>query len=170
MDLVEVVTWSRDELEAALRGSPPPSPGQLIGWEFFGYNLPDFTALLGIRKFLKGFSPPSSGGATAWGHNVRVRPRGGPLDSWEVVRHKDGTPHRHGYFDIVEPRGIDCLYPQSLLLDYDCGRNPRLDPSSRLRDYLVALGPDTLLGKAYVALGSRRLPVSYFVLERARRI
>jgi hypothetical protein len=37
-----------------------------------------------------------------------------------------------------------------------------------LRDYLVRLSDDLYLGKAYVALGPGRLPVSYFVLERHR--
>ncbi|MGE0709883.1 MAG: hypothetical protein AB7N76_25125 [Planctomycetota bacterium] len=167
-DLVEVATWTAAELEEALREAPAPRPEQLLGWEFHGYNVADYTALLGIRKFLKGFlEPEEDGEVIALGHNVRVRGRGGPLDPWEIVRRPDGEPLRHGFFDVRAPRAPDDLYPQALLLDYDCGRNPAWDPSARIRDYLVALGPDLLLGKAYLAFGRRRLPVGFFVLERA---
>ena len=166
LDLVEVVTWSTDQVEEAMLTSPPPDLDELLGWEFYGYNLPDFTSLLGIRKFMKGFLP-GEGEELLRGYNLRVRPRGGPLDPWDVVRARSGAPLRHGFFNVVAPSPPDDLYPQSLLINYDCGRNPAWDPSGRLRDYLVALGPDTLLGKAYLALGSRRVPVSAFVLQRA---
>ncbi|MBL4846012.1 MAG: hypothetical protein JKY65_10840 [Planctomycetes bacterium] len=168
LDLVEVVTWSPEEVEEALLTSPPPALEELLGWEFYGYNLPDFTSLIGIRKFVKGFLP-GVGEELLRGYNVRVRPRGGPLDPWDVVRGRSGEPVRHGFFDVGVPLPPDIRYPQSFLLDYDCGRNPAWDPSVRLRDYLVAVGPDTLLGKAYLAFGRRRVPVSTFVLQRAGR-
>lgn len=168
LDLVEVVTWSSDEVEAALLTSPAPELEELVGWEFYGYNLPDFTSLLGIRKFQKGFLPPE-GEELLRGYNVRVQPSG-PLDPWDVVRTQSGAPHRHGFYDVRQPSAPDDHYPQALLIDYDCGRNPSWDPSARLRDYLVALGPDTLLGKAYLAFGKRRVPVSTFVLQRASAI
>lgn len=167
LDLVEVVTWSPEEVEEALLTSPAPRLEELCGWEFYGYNLPDFTSLLGIRKFQKGFLPPV-GQELLRGYNVRVRPSG-PLDPWEVVRTEGGAPLRHGFYDVRPASYPDDHYPQALLIDYACGRNPRWDPSSRLRDYLVALGPDTLLGKAFLAFGRRRVPVSTFVLQRAAR-
>ena len=43
---------------------------------------------------------------------------------------------------------------------------------SFLRDYVVTpdpANPDVLLGRAYAAIGSARIPVSYFVLQRAHR-
>jgi len=165
LDLVEVVTWSPEQVEEALLTSPAPALEHLCGWEFYGYNLPDFTSLLGIRKFQKGFLPPE-GDELLRGYNVRVRPSG-PLDPWEVVRSERGAPLRHGFYDVRPASFPDDHYPQALLIDYACGRNPSWDPSARLRDYLVALGPDTFLGKAFLAFGRRRVPVSTFVLQRA---
>jgi hypothetical protein len=60
-----------------------------------------------------------------------------------------------------------------VLLDYGRGGNPPLDPTRALRDYLVRVdrGSDLLLiGKAYLALGPLRVPVAFFVMERASKI
>ena len=56
------------------------------------------------------------------------------------------------------------------VIDYGLGGNG-LDPSSLLRDYLVQVhpaDPDLLLGHAFLAIVGLRIPVSYFVLRRAR--
>jgi hypothetical protein len=56
-----------------------------------------------------------------------------------------------------------------LLLDYGLGGNGLFGPP--LRDYIVQVypdDPDLLLGKAYLAFGSLRIPVSFFVLQRLR--
>ena len=72
----------------------------------------------------------------------------------------------------VNPSSRDNLYPEAALLDY--GASPRNSPwqiERLLRDYLVQPDPtngDILLGKAYLALG-KRIPVSFFILERLRR-
>ena len=69
----------------------------------------------------------------------------------------------------VRAGGRDDRYPQALLLDYGCGRNPAFDPSALLRDYLVQVDPrdpDLLLGHAFLALGPARVAAGYFVLER----
>jgi len=166
LDLVEVATWSRARAEQAMEEGGTPPAEALAPWLWRGYNLPAFTGLLGFRKFYKGFELDAERGLV--GFNLRVRSQGGPLDPWVGLRNRQGQPKRHGFYDVGLPSGADNAYPHALLIDYDCGRNPALDPSSLLRDYLVALGPDLLLGKAYAALGRRRVPVSYFVLERAR--
>lgn len=167
LDLVEVSTWSRRQLEGAMRSARSPDPDQLCYWEWYGYNVPFFSQVLGFRKFKKGFYPA---GDLLQGYNVRVKSLGGPLDPWVPVRDAEGHELHHGFYDVVAPTEPDDAYPNALLITYDCGRNPPWDPSARLRDYLVALGPDTLLGKAYVALGRLRIPVSYFVLQRASRL
>ncbi len=164
LDLIEVVTWSPERLEASLRCAHGPDPDLIAGWEWNGYNVPFVTRLLGFRKFKKGFLPA---GDLLCGYNVKVQQQGGPLDSWVPVHDASGKPVHHGFFDVHTPVAPDDAYPNALLIDYDCGRNPTGDPSGLLRDYLVALGPHTLLGKAYAALGSLRIPISYFVLQRA---
>jgi hypothetical protein len=56
------------------------------------------------------------------------------------------------------------------MLDYGLGGNPRFDPTSRVRDPIVALEADRverLLGWTYVDLGAFRTGTpSYFLLER----
>ena len=43
------------KLHALMAGGRAPSPEALAGWEFRGWNHPRLLALLGIRKFVKGF-------------------------------------------------------------------------------------------------------------------
>lgn len=165
IDLAEVVTWPRARLEEAMRTGQTPSLELIADTEWNGYNVPFFTRLLGFRKFKKGFVRRE--GDRLEGYNVKVVQNGGPLDPWIARRDRDGRALHHGFYDVVPPRAPDDFYPGALLIDYDCGRNPLLDPTSRLRDYIVRVGPETLLGKAYVAIAGRRVPVSYFVLQRS---
>jgi hypothetical protein len=59
---------------------------------------------------------------------------------------------------------------RGLLLDYGLGGNGALDPTSLVRDPIVALTPgsaDVLLGWTYLDLGFARVGTpSYFLLER----
>jgi hypothetical protein len=159
---------SRAELEAAMKAGVRPALDDLAGWEFRGFNTPLITKVLGIRKFKKGFyrtasTPPGR----LEGYNVRTRQNGFEGPWVDVVR--KGEPLRHGFFAVVEPSGADRLYPNAVLIDYSQGKNPAYDPTRLLRDYLVQVDPDNrelFLGKAYLALGPKRVFVSTFVLER----
>jgi len=87
---------------------------------------------------------------------------------------KGNDSFKHAWYDVgpVDLSAVDCKYPNALLLDYASQKNYLFEPSRRLRDYLVQVypdNPDLLLGKAYVALGPVRLPMSFFVLERSNR-
>jgi hypothetical protein len=172
LDLVTLATWSDDQLEAALRKGTAPTFDSIAGWEFSGYNTPQITKLLGIRKFRKGFYRVPSG--AVHGYNVKIEQNGGPLEPWVPVE-RGGEPATLGYYDVkpVAPGSKDALYPNALLLDYNSGRNPFYDPAGLLRDYLVQVdpqNPDLLLGKAYLALGPVRVPAGgYFILQRACR-
>jgi hypothetical protein len=171
-DYLDLAAARNDELEAVMNAGTLPDVRSLAGWEWKGFNTLDLTTVLGFRKFKKGFradAPPPDARARIQGYNVKIRQNGlaGP---WEDVV-KNGRPVRHGFFDVypVEAAERDNLYPNALLLNYACGRNPVYDPSVVLRDYLVQVSPDNpdlLLGKAYLALGPKRLFVSYFVLGR----
>ncbi len=155
--------------EVFLRGSTPSLAG-LAGWEFRGLNTPPWFRLLGIKKFIKGFW--AEGGRT-WGYNCPVE-QNATTAPW-VARPDDAHPRRFGFYTVtpVDATARDNRYLHALLLDYGQGRNPRLDPSAGLRDYLVQVDagdPDVLLGKAYYAVGPLRLPTfSFFILERHRR-
>lgn len=160
-------------LEEIVRTQPAPAFESLAGWEFRGFNVMALTEVLRIRKFKKGFYADARDPSRLYGYNVRVEQNGRRRPWVPVLRH--GQPLRHGLYDVtrVTAEGPDGLYPQSLLLDYGCGRNPTLDPSRFLRDYLVQAAPDEpdlLVGKAYIALGPVRVPGGYFVLERYNQV
>ena len=167
LDYLSLATASDDFLEEVMRAGSMPSGEKLAGWEFKGFNTMDLTGLIGIRKFKKGFYQD---GEYLRGYNVKVE-QGGLIDPWvDIMRNGDSV--KHGYYEVtpVKPEEKDNEYPNALLLNYYASeRNPKADPSRFLRDYLVQADPendDLYLGKAFVALGPKRVFVSYFVLER----
>lgn len=160
-------------LEEIMQSCPAPSTELLAGWEFRGFNVAAVTELLRIRKFKKAFYADAANPTQLYGYNVRVE-QNGRERPWVPVW-RQGQPIRHGLYDVYTPQpdSKDAAYPQSLLLDYGCGRNAMFDPSQVLRDYLVQpdpAEPDVFVGKAYVALGSVRVPAGFFILERYNRV
>jgi len=142
------------DLETVLVRGETPEPGGLAGWEFRGWNTPAYAKLLGIQEFVKGFYRSADG--ALFGYNRQPK--------------KD---KRFGFYRVepVDATARDNAYLHALLLDYGRGGDSVLAPTTRLRDYLVRVEPgsdDLLLGKAYVAAGPLRVPVSYFLLERLR--
>jgi hypothetical protein len=153
------------ELEAALRGGLAPDPQALAGSEFRGWNTPFFAPFLGIQKFKKGFFVDEPAGGRVRGYNRDVRQEGGLSGPW--LEKGTGGAKAYGFYE-VEVQSAGC-YPGSVLLNYDCPRNPRANPIRLLRDYVVQVdpgNPDLLLGKAYLGLPPRGVFVSWFVLER----
>ena len=153
--------------EVFVRGVTPDLAG-LAGWEFRGLNSPSYFKLLGIKKFVKGFWRDAAG--VTWGYNYPVEQNA--LDAGWYGLPSVTNPKRFGFYTVapVDPTAPDNRYLHALLLDYGQGKNPRLDASAGLRDYLVQVDagdPDLLLGKAYYALGPVRVPTaSFFILER----
>jgi hypothetical protein len=137
-----------------------PDPSVLAGREYRGANRPATSRLLGIRRFVKGFEADADG--TVRGYNKQVR--GASLAApWTAVRRKDGRVAWAPFLVLDGPAGST-----GLLLDYGAVADPEPGVAHRLRDVLVRVEPgsdDVLLGRAYLALGSRRLPVGWFVLE-----
>lgn len=141
------------ELERVLSAGALPSAEQLAGWEWRGTNTPAFTALLGIKRFIKGFF---AGPAGLEGYNI-------PVKGLWLHQPSAESPKRFGFYKCLPEDG-------KLLLDYGASpRNAVWQPERLLRDYVVVdpEDPGVLLGKAYLALGAL-VPVSYFVLERLR--
>ncbi len=166
LDYIILASASDDELEELMLSSKAPKIGNLKGWEFKGYKSLDVTTLLGFRKFKKGFFQD---GDQFRGYNVKVK-QNGLIDPW-IDLEKGGVSVKHGWYDVypVKSEEKDNLYPNALMLNYSSERNPKADPSRFLRDYLVQVdpkNPNLLLGKAYVALGPKRVFVSYFILEK----
>jgi hypothetical protein len=160
------------DLERLFAGGVAPSPSALVGSPYLGYNRPAWAEALRIRTFLKGFDPAgdSARGNAVLGHNSPVRQNG--LDGdWAPLPTAE-APKRFGFFRVepVHSGPVGARLP-ALLFDYDVPQNPRLSVARAIRDYVVALepgSPDLLLGKAYLAIGPRRVPVSFFLLERHR--
>lgn len=137
-----------------------PDPAVLAGREYRGANRPATSRLLGIRRFVKGFEQDPDGTVRGWNKQVRGASLHAP---WTAVRRKDGRVAWAPFLVLPGPAGTT-----GLLLDYGAATDPEPGVARRLRDVLVRVEPgsdDVLLGRAYLALGARRLPVGWFVLE-----
>jgi hypothetical protein len=163
----ELARASNAGLEAVLRAGKAPAFESLVGSEWRGFNTPPLTRLLGIQKFIKGFF---RGPQSVEGYNTPAAQNG--IDGPWLAQPSPETPRRFGYYSVtrVDPAARDNFYPEALLLDYGASqRNQSGGIERALRDYLVQPDSDNrdiLLGKAYFALGSLRIPSSYFILER----
>ena len=157
-------------LEQIFRAAQTPDLEMLVGFEWRGYNISPVTKLLGIQKFIKGFFVSNDG---TEGYNIPVQQNG--LSNPWLAKPTPEQPKRFAFFLVShgDPDSTDHLYPSALLLDYGHSpRNPRYAMERILRDYLVQPdhdNPDLLLGKAYLAIGSRRIPSNFFVIERLLR-
>ena len=159
-------------LHALLRAGEAPDISRLAGWEYRGVNMPAaLPKLLGIRRFIKGFLPQHEGRYV--GYNRQVA--GSELDQpWTPRPQRDGR-ERYAYFAVnpVDPAAADNRYPHAVLFDYGAAPEPEPGLAGRLRDYVVRVAPgvdDLLLGRAFLAVGGRRLPVGWFAIERASPI
>lgn len=157
------------ELEKIFVRGTMPNLDDLVGWEFRGVNhLPlnvlPVAQLVGIKKFVKGFFRTEDG--RVMGYNSPVA-RNALDGRWHVAEKK------FGYYEVapVDPTARDNKYLHAVLLNYGKGKNPALDPSQVLRDYVVQVDPNNpnlFLGKAYGAFGPLRIPTNFFILERFR--
>ena len=164
----DVLRFDKRTMNAVMDHGEKPEQKRLVGYEFRGFNPPAFTKALGIQKFMKGFYVDGDG---KWaGYNLFVKnPRGGPDAPWEPK----ARGARHGFYDVVPTHTHSRYddYPNAVLLDYGSGRNAKLNPEARIRDFLVQVDPDNpdiYLGKAYLDLGLGRAFSNFFVLERLR--
>jgi hypothetical protein len=158
------------ELDEIMVRGETPAMSALVGWEFRGMNAPDWSKLIGIKKFVKGFYENDAG--QVFGYNEPIVQN--RLDEPWIAKPRDETPKRFGFFrvDTVDAGSRDNAFLQALLLDYGRAGRPRWDPMTTLRDYIVRVEPgsdDLLLGKAFLAIGPLRVPMSHFVLERYRK-
>ncbi len=157
------------ELEAHFLRGTTPDPAALEGWQFRGTNAPGWAKILGIKKFIKGFWSEQG---QLMGYNCPVV-QNELYKPW-IAQPSDATPKRFGFYKVlpVDAASVDNAYLHALLLDYGQGPNPVWEPARVLRDYLVQVSPDNpdlFLGKAYLALGQRRVATNFFILERDRR-
>jgi hypothetical protein len=165
----ELTRSSNAQLERILRASKGPALELLLGFEWRGYNLSWPIKLLGLQKFIKGFFRE---GERVEGYNIPVQQNG--LDAPWLDQPTPESPKRFAFYLVtpVDREAIDNSYPEAILLNYGASRrNPAYGIERLLRDYVVQpdpANPDLLLGKAYLAVGTMRLPSNFFVLERLR--
>lgn len=171
MNAAELIDADHRTLRALLASGHPIDPDAIAGWQYRGISLgmPAIIDRLAWKTFVKAFHR-DPGAAFVRGWNVRIQQTGlaGPIEP--LLRH--GTAFTFGHFRVVDPRGYR-MPPGSdrgLLLDYGLGGNATLDPTTRLRDPIVALetgSADLLLGWSYLDLGLGNVPTpSFFTLER----
>jgi hypothetical protein len=165
-ELLRLADLPTAELEREFIRGQTPEPDRLAGWDFRGLNHLKATKLVGIRKFVKGFYLQSG---ELYGYNAVVE-QNALTDEWNYKPSAD-SPKRHGFYRVHEVRAdeVDNQHLHALLLDYGQGENPRFDVTRGLRDYLVQVTDDVYLGKAFYALGRRRIELpSMFILDRFR--
>jgi hypothetical protein len=165
----ELAQFSDAQLETILRASKGPELESLVGFEWRGCNTSWRLRAMGLQKFIKGFFQE---GEHVEGYNIPVRQNG--LDGPWLDQPTLESPKRFAFYLVtrVDRESVDNLYPEALLLDYGASRrNPAYGIERLIRDYLVQpdpTNPDLLLGKAYLAIGTLRLPSNFFVVERLR--
>lgn len=172
--LSELVHAPRAVLRERLAQGFPIDPAALDDSQYRGVSLglPAFVERLTWKVFRKVFHRDPRGHLRGW--NVRLEQRG--LDGPSVPKRRRGAPVTFGHYRVVNAAdaSLRCPLPagcdRGLLLDYGAGDNPRLDPTSLVRDPLVALRPDDptlLLGWTFLEVGPRAIPTpSFFLLER----
>jgi hypothetical protein len=118
---------SDTELEGIFQASPPTRIASIVGFEFQGWNVPKFSSVLGIRKFIKG----SFGDRTlprASGYNMQVEQNS--FDEAWKPRQKDGKDIRYWFFGMLPVSEVpDAKCPNTLVVDYrKWPANPRISP------------------------------------------
>jgi hypothetical protein len=165
-DYLALVATPTRSLAAVMRRGETPDVASLVGREFRGTNVPATSRLLGIRRFIKGFTATDDGAVE--GYNVSVA--GADLATpWTERQQRDGRREWAPFtVERVDPTAIDNRYLHALLIDYSQPAVPERGIVGHLRDYLVRVVPgsdDLLLGHAFLAAGRVRVPVGWFVLE-----
>lgn len=176
-----LATSSLADLETLLQQGHAPSFADVAGWEWRGWNVlapiaKPVAGIMGIQRFAKGFftrGPLERVGETAYieGYNIKIG-RGGLKDEWT---HLGGGPaHRFAYYKVFKP-GDELerragKYPKALFLDYRQGDPPNgLFTGKGLRDYVVKISDDLIIGRALFTLGPLTVDSGVFVAERWRK-
>ena len=170
LTLDDLVSMDSAALDQTMRDGYPIDLDVLADREYDGVslNLPKVVERATWLKFCKVFHPEADGSMRGWNCKVDQTPLDEP---WRLTL-EDGQPLTYGHYGVVSCDGyrLPRPYGAGLMLDYGLGKNPKLDPTSRMRDPLVAVneGDSTLLlGWSYVDLGLTRMHTpSFFALRR----
>ena len=162
---IDLAKLTPPELESLLKQGEPTSPEALAGFLFHGWSLAMPAPLFSLfGRFGKTFHrDPATGRVRGW--NLRMRQGD---DAWTPALFR-GRPITYGHYEVIGSPGgaLAELYPNALLIDYGKGGNRAWDPLGRVRDWVVAVDDDLLVGRMYLSLGGRQVPTpSYFGLAR----
>lgn len=175
-----LATSSLDALEQLLQTKPAPSFADVVGYEWRGWNVlapiaKPVAGIMGIQRFGKGFFSRTEDVANApyvEGYNIKIG-RGGLTDEWTHLG-DTAEPHRFAFYkvfkpgDEVERRGG--RYPNALFLDYLQGDPPNgLFTGKGLRDYVVKINDDLIIGRAKFTLGPLTVDGGVFIAARWRK-
>jgi len=157
------------ELESLLQAGQPTHLDRLAGFMFHGWSLAMPAPLFSLfGRFGKTFHrDPATGRVRGW--NVRMRQN---VEAWTPALFR-GRPITYGHYEVIgDPEGaLAGTYPNAVLIDYGRGGNRAWDPLARVRDWVVAVDDDLLLGRMYLSLGGRQVATpSYFGLARGERL
>jgi hypothetical protein len=145
-----------------LRRGEPVSPRTLEGLAFRGEALDLHPAVerLTWRWFQKVFwREPGTGLLLGW--NVRLHQDGPDAPSRPLER--GGEPDCRWFFEVSPTRGLGGL--DTVMVDY-ARRSGRWDPMRWIKDPLVHVTPDLLLGVSWLVVRGRVLPTpTWFTLR-----
>ncbi len=153
------------DLEALLREGRKAAPEALVGYLWHGMALAMAAPLFSLfGRFGKTFyDDPLRKKVRGW--NVRMRQ---DEAAWAPALFR-GRPVTYGHYELIThpAGGLAATYPNAFLIDYGKGGNRAWDPLALVRDWIVEVDDDVLLGRMYLALGGRQVPTpSYFGLAR----
>ena len=93
-----------------------PDIAHLVGWEHRGTNLPATSALLGLRRFIKGFTTDEHGATVGYNKSV---PGSDLTTPWTPRPQRDGRVVWAPFTVApVDPEAVDNRHLAALLLDY----------------------------------------------------
>lgn len=172
---------SLDDLEELLQEKPAPTFADVVGYEWRGWNVlapfaKPVAGIMGIQRFAKGFFTRGSVEDVAnapyiEGYNIKIA-RGGLTQAWTHLG--GGGPTRFAFYKCFKP-GDELArrggrYPNALFLDYLQGDPPNgLLTGKGLRDYVVKISDDLIIGRAKFTLGPLTVDGGIFITARWRK-
>lgn len=163
-----LTNMSRKQLNRLMEFGTAPQLADVVGYEFRGWNVPPLAALIGTRKFKKGFcGQPYKG--FLYGYNVRVQ-QNDKHEPW-LARPSEKNPRRFAFFKVFPPRVVgQSRFANTMVIHYaSWQRYFFLNPARYTVDYMVypeSSNKDLMLGKSYFELGPIKFFVGHLVLER----
>jgi hypothetical protein len=168
MTFEQLTVLKNDELERFMSGHPAPALAGMVGFDYRGWNIQAATAILGTRKFFKGFFG-TQGQSHAWGYNMPAV-QNAKHEHW-YPKKTNGQVKRYYFYKVVDGSTLsDSVYPHTLVIDYRLwpGYSP-LSPVKYTVDYLVLPDPQNdalIVGKSYSQLLGTKIFLGFFIIER----